>query len=112
VNIQAMQADANRFDYGKDKYDLVYATFEHQIVTDNADKIIQALKPGGLVIVEGFQEDVSKEVGRPLGHRVNEVLRAFDQLRIVFYEDTVGPADWNGGKPAPIVRFIARKQRK
>ena len=73
-------------------------------------KIVAALKPDGMVVIEGFQEDMSKQIGRPLGHRVNELTRAFDQLRIVYYEDTVGPADWNDGKPAPIVRFIARKQ--
>jgi alkyl hydroperoxide reductase subunit AhpC len=62
-----------------------------------------------MIVIEGFQEDVSKEVGRPLGYHVNEVLRAFDRLRIVYYEDTIGPADWYGGKSAPIVRFVARK---
>jgi ubiquinone/menaquinone biosynthesis C-methylase UbiE len=109
VKIDAVLADADQFAYGENLYDLVYATFEHQIVTRNADKIIPALKPGGTIVVEGFQEDVSKDVGRPLGYRVNELLRAFDRLRIVYYEDTIGPADWSGGKPAPIVRFIARK---
>jgi ubiquinone/menaquinone biosynthesis C-methylase UbiE len=112
VKIRAIAADADKFDYGNNLYDLIYATFEHQIVTNNAAKIVPALKPGGIIVIEGFQEDVSKEIGRPLGHRVNELLRAFDQLRIVFYEDTVGPADWNGGKPAPIVRFVARKERR
>jgi ubiquinone/menaquinone biosynthesis C-methylase UbiE len=112
VNIRAVVADADQFDFGHNRYDLIYATFEHQIVTRNASRIIPALKPGGTVVIEGFQEDFSKEIGRPLGHRVNELPRAFDQLRIVFYEDTIGPADWNGGRPAPIVRFVARKERK
>ena len=111
VKIHTVLASADDFDYGTARYDLVYATFEHQIITDNAAKIVSALKPGGLVIIEGFQEDFSKEIGRPLGHRVNELTRAFDKLRILYYEDTVGPADWNNGKPAPIVRFIARKQQ-
>jgi SAM-dependent methyltransferase len=110
VNIRAIVADADKFDYGNSRYDLIYATFEHQIVTRNADRIIAALKPGGTIIIEGFQEDFGKQIGRPLGHKVNELLRAFDQLRITLYEDTLGPADWNGGKPAPIVRFIAGKQ--
>jgi len=86
--------------------------FEHQIVSDNASRIAPSLKPGGTIVIEGFQEDFSKQIGRPLGYRVNELPRAFDQLRIVFYEDTIGPADWNGGRPAPIARFVARKERK
>jgi SAM-dependent methyltransferase len=112
VNIHAIVTSAEDFDYGSGRYDLIYATYEHQIVTRNADKIVQALKPGGMIVMEGFQADVSQEVGRPLGHAVNELTRAFDRLRIVFYEDTVGPADWNEGKPAPLVRFIARKEEK
>lgn len=111
-NIHAILSSADEFDYGTAHYDLIYATFEQQIVTDNAAKIVAALKPGGTVIIEGFQDDFSKEAGFPLGHHVNELPRAFDQLRIVYYEDTVGPADWNDGKPAPIVRFIARKEQK
>ena len=109
LTIHAILADADKFDYGIARFDLVYATFEHQIITNNADKIVAALKPGGLVIVEGLGEDFSKEIGRPLGHRVNELTRAFDKLRILYYEDTIGPADWNNGKPAPVVRFVARK---
>ena len=112
VNIRTVLSDADKFDYGNNRYDLIYATFMQQIVTNNAGKIVPALKPDGMVVIEGFQEDMSKQIGRPLGHRVNELPRAFDQLRIVYYEDTVGPADWNDGKPAPIVRFIARKQQK
>jgi len=109
LTIHAILADANKFDYGIARYDLIYATFEHQIVTNNADKIVPALKPGGLVIIEGFEEDFSREISRPLGYRVNELTRAFDKLRILYYEDAVGPADWNNGKPAPIARFIGRK---
>jgi protein-L-isoaspartate O-methyltransferase len=112
VKITAIVASADDFDYGNGPYDLIYATFEHQIVTDNAGKIVAALKPDGMVVIEGFQEEMSKQIGRPLGHRVNELPRAFDRLRIVFYEDTIGPADWNDGQPAPIVRFIARKEQK
>lgn len=112
VNIKAIMADADKFDYGSNRYDLIYATFEQQIFSRNAGKMLPALKPGGLIITEGFQDDFSKEIGRQLGYRVNELLHAFDGFRIVFYEDTVGPADWNGGKPAPIVRFIARKEKE
>jgi SAM-dependent methyltransferase len=112
VVIHAILASADDYDYGSERYDLIYATFEHQIVTNNAAKIIPALKPGGMIVIEGFQEDMSKEIGRPLGHGVNELPRAFDRLRILFYEDTIGPADWNPEKPSPIVRFIARKEQK
>src|SRR3984893_909129 len=51
VNIHAIVASADDFDYGSGRYDLIYATFEHQIVTNNADKLVPALKPGGRVVM-------------------------------------------------------------
>src|ERR1700730_7724341 len=57
VKIQAIVAGADKVKYGNNQYDLIYATFEHQIVTNNAAKIIPALKPGGAVVIEGYQED-------------------------------------------------------
>src|SRR5437660_1574131 len=34
LNIHAIVASADDFDYGTGRYDLIYATFEHQIVTN------------------------------------------------------------------------------
>jgi 2-polyprenyl-3-methyl-5-hydroxy-6-metoxy-1,4-benzoquinol methylase len=85
LTIHAILASADDFDYGTARYNLICATFEHQLITDNAAKIVAALKPDGMVVIEGFQEDVSKQVGFQLGHQVNEL---------------------------PIVRFVARKQQK
>ena len=64
--------------------------------------------------IEGFHRDLGVESvqGGYFGYRTNELLRAFDDLRIVYYEDTVADeADWGrtieGRKP--LVRFVARK---
>jgi len=111
VTIHTIVAAVDEVNYGVDRYDLIYAIFENWIATQYADKYLPALKPGGLVVIESFQADVSKEIGRPLGNGVNELLHVFDRLRIVHYEDTIGPADWNDGKPSPIVRFIARREK-
>jgi Methyltransferase domain len=112
VSIHTIVSSADDVDYGNDRFDLVYAIFENWVVTKYADKYVKALKPGGLMVIEGFHADISKKIGRPLGHGENELPRVFDRLRIVYYEDTIGPADWNEGKPSPIVRFIARKEQK
>ena len=82
----------------------------HQIFSRNASKIRDGLKPGGLVVVEAFHADEGKALGRPLGYQSNELLRAFDGLRILHYEDRPGPADWNPGADQPIVRLIAKKE--
>jgi hypothetical protein len=70
------------------------------------------LKLGGILVVEGFHRDLNRlgVQGGYIGYRSNELPRAFDRLRILRYEDTVGPADWErSGQEAPVVRFIAVK---
>ncbi len=110
VTLNAVLADADTYDYGTTQYDLITGRYMHQIFTRNADKIIQALKPGGIIVVEGFHEDMVTIITRPLGHRTNELPQTFDNLRVTFYEDLTARADWGQDLPAaPIVRFIAVK---
>ena len=64
-------------------------------------------------MVEGFHRDLNRQglQGGYIGYRRNELLRAFDRLRVRYYEDTVSPADWEtSGQEAPIVRFIAVRE--
>jgi hypothetical protein len=83
------------------------------MITRNAAKIIDSLKPGGIIVVEGFHRDLNRQglQGGYIGYRSNELLRAFDRLRVLYYEDTVGPADWERGEQAPVVRFIAVREQ-
>jgi SAM-dependent methyltransferase len=108
LKLDALIADVDRFDYGRQRWDLVVGMYMHAMITRNAQKVIESLKPGGLVVVEGFHRDVGRRglLGDELGYRSNELLRAFDRLRVIHYEDAVGPADWRSGQLAPIVRFI------
>ena len=110
VQLNAVLQSADEFDYGRNQWDLVIGMFMHQIFSRNAAKIRDGLKPGGLVVVEAFHADEGKTLGRPLGYQSNELLRAFDGLRILHYEDRPGPADWKPGANQPIVRLIAKKE--
>ena len=112
LKVDAIVEDVDRFDYGRERWDLIVGMYMHAMITRNAQKVIESLKPGGLVVVEGFHRDVNRRglLGDELGYRSNELLRAFDRLRVIHYEDTVGPADWRSGQPAPIVRFIAVRE--
>jgi len=111
LQLNTVQQSVYEFDFGREQWDLVSGIFMHQLFSHNAERIRHGLKPGGIVVAEGFHEDRFKVAGgRPFGLRTNELLRVFDGLRIVYYEDRVGPADWAGGKDMPIVRFIARKE--
>jgi SAM-dependent methyltransferase len=105
--------DADRFDYGKLRWDLVVGMYMHAVITRNAESIIEVLKPGGVLVVEGFHRDFNRRgvQGAYFGYHSNELLKAFDRLRVLYYEDTIAPADWErSGQEAPIVRFLAVKE--
>ena len=72
VRLNAVLDSAGEFDYGRSQW---------------------GLKPGGLVVVEGFYGGGARD--RPAARQAN---------------DLTAPADWAGGKPAAIVRLVARKE--
>jgi cyclopropane fatty-acyl-phospholipid synthase-like methyltransferase len=114
LKINASVADVDKFDYGKERYDLIVGMYMHEYLTRNAPKVIAALKPGGMLVVEGIHRDVGKDSlrGERYGYRNNELPKIFDRLRVRSYEDTSDKADWerSGGKPVPLVRMIAVKE--
>ena len=114
MKIDARVGDVDKFDYGKARWDLVVGMYMHEYLTRNAAKVIASLKPGGILIIEGIHRDIDKAnlVGERYGYRTNELPKVFSGLRVIYYEDTTGLADWDrsGGKPVPIVRMVAVKE--
>jgi len=114
VKLEAFVEDANRFDYGRQRWDLVVGMYMHAVITRNAEKIMESLKPGGLLVVEGFHRDLNRRgvQGQYFGYQSNELLKAFERLRVLYYEDTIAAADWEpSGQEAPIVRFLAVREQ-
>lgn len=115
LKLEASVGDVDKFDYGKQRWDLVVGMYMHQYVTRNAKKIVDSLKPGGILVIEAIHRDINRDnlQGERYGHHSNELPKVFGRLRVLYYEDTVAPADWekSGGKPVPIVRLIAVKER-
>ncbi len=113
LKIDARVGDVDKFDYGKDKWDLVLGMYMHEYLNRNAAKVVASLKPGGLLVVEGIHRDINKAnlTGDRYGYRDNELPKLFNRLRVRYYEDTVAQADWDrsGGKPVPVVRLMAIK---
>src|SRR5262245_19830230 len=112
LKLQAVIDDVDRYEYGIERWDLVVGMYMHAPITRNAAKIVESLKPGGLVVIEGSHRDLNRKglEGQYFGYRSNELLRAFDRLRVLRYEDTVAPADWErNSQEAPIVRFLGVK---
>jgi SAM-dependent methyltransferase len=110
LKVTALVGDVDTFDYGREQWDLVAGLYMHEMITRNAAKIVASLKPGGLVVVEGMQYGAmgTGVGGAAYGYRPNELLRAFEGLRVVFYEEATAPPYWMPQSPAvPIVRFAA-----
>ena len=117
LKIDARVGDVDKFDYGRNKWDLVVGMYMHEYLTRNASQIVQSLKPGGILVVEGIHRDVNKAnlQGEKYGHATNELPKVFGvALRILYYQDTMDKADWerSGGKPVPVVRMIAVKEAR
>jgi len=115
LKIDARVGDVDKFDYGKDRWNLVVGMYMDQYLTRNAVKVIASLKPGGILVVEGIHRDIGKAglaSGERYGYRSNELPQVFGKLRLLSYEDTKALADWDrsGGKPVPVVRLLAIKE--
>ena len=51
LKIHAQVGDVDKFDYGKERYDLVVGLYMHEYLNRNAAKVIASLKPGGILVV-------------------------------------------------------------
>src|SRR5579871_1125883 len=89
--IEFLAADLNRFDFGRNRYDLILVFFYLQ--RELFPKLERALRPGGLLIYKTYTVDAHK-LGRGPTHPLhllkhNELLRAFTGLRVLHYQETV-----------------------
>jgi SAM-dependent methyltransferase len=115
AQIDARVANFETFAAGRAQYDLILGLYIQGLAVRQAHKIIDALKPGGYLVIEGHHADVRtldhKGQAPPQGYQTNELLRAFSRLRILRYEDRVAQAEWYNGPDgkSPVVRLVARK---
>jgi 2-polyprenyl-3-methyl-5-hydroxy-6-metoxy-1,4-benzoquinol methylase len=108
VKLTAIIQGSEDFDFGENRWDLIVLSYV--TVRDIADRVVRALKPGGIVVVEAFHRDVTRD--RPVGGGVvfdsNELLNLFGKLRVLRYEDADATSDF-GGAGSRAVRLCAMK---
>ena len=116
LKLHAVVESVDTFDYGVDKWDLVIGMYMHNHITRNTEEIIDSVKPGGLLLIEGFHWDVGGTIdasgnrtGNRFGYKTNELTEVFGKLRILYYEDVTDKADFISQEDQRIVRFLARK---
>jgi SAM-dependent methyltransferase len=108
VPITASVARDTEFDWGESQWDLIVLSYVggREYVQD----VQRALRSGGLVVLEAFHRDATKNVsiGGSVVFDTNELLQLFPGFRIVRYEDTDAVADF-GRARTRVVRLAAMK---
>jgi SAM-dependent methyltransferase len=100
LTLETIKATHDEFDYGKARWDLIVETFAFTNLGDGAyrKRIVESLKPGGVLLIEGFG-----------GGSKNEMLEGFKDLHVVYYEDRDDISDW-GMQKMRLTRLAVRKE--
>ena len=108
VKITTHVARAEDFDWGDAQWDLIVLSYVG--AREYVANVLRALRPGGMVMIEGFHRDATK--AHPIGGAVvfdtNELLKLYGALRVLRYEDSDGIGDF-GLEPLRLVRLFAQK---
>jgi ubiquinone/menaquinone biosynthesis C-methylase UbiE len=106
VKVETLNVDADTYDYGKDRWDLVtliYAGDDPKLIA----KIKPSIKKGGLFVVEFFYKDATAGTGIG-GFEDGELAAAFAGWKIVTDVVVEDLADWSLRK-VKLVRFTAER---
>lgn len=109
VRLDAQVADDETFTWGRDKWDLILLSYVG--AREMAAKVMESLRPGGVVVVEAFHRDATKtaSIGGGVVFDSNELLKLFDKLRVIHYEDAKSVGDFGGAAETRVVRLAAEK---
>jgi len=108
VKITTTVARAEDFDWGLNKWDLIVLSYVG--AREFVASVTKSLRPGGMVMVEGFHRDATK--AQPIGGSVvfdtNELPKIFTGFRVVRYEEAMATSDF-GRRETKVVRLAAVK---
>jgi SAM-dependent methyltransferase len=110
LTLDGIVADLDVYDMGTAQWDLITSFYMHawhrRSSTDVPARILRALKPGGLLVIEGFADPPNT-----YGFVPATLDEAFARLRILRNERVVDAAAWYVEEKTPLVRFVAEKPR-
>lgn len=111
VTLSAQVDTVDRFDYGDAQWDLIAVIYGPGVIAQPAfaGRVVRALRPGGLVVVESFASPGSAANRRPVDIDPADLLRAFAECRIRRFEDTEGVTDWTP-QTTSLVRLVAERR--
>lgn len=98
LTLHASAVRDSEYDFGKEKFDLILFSWTMPLVP--IEKVVDSLKPGGVVVMECGADFVS-------GH--NGMLHVFDPLQITHYEIVRAKSDFYDRRETDVLRLVARK---
>ncbi|HOQ46527.1 MAG TPA: methyltransferase domain-containing protein [Bryobacteraceae bacterium] len=110
VSVTALVCRHEDFDFGRAQWDLVVMSYTWVPLrgADYVGRIIESLKPGGILVFEHMMDDSGSPGAAPWLPRPNELLRVFGRLRIRRYEDVRARADWSW-REERVARLVAER---
>jgi SAM-dependent methyltransferase len=116
VEFDARVGDVEKMELPRASYDLILCLYTEPLAVRAARKFIDALKPGGLLLVEGRHIEaltLASAAYTVTGFHDNQLLHIYERLRILRYEDRQMPSEWGNDAHdarARIVRLVAQKR--
>ena len=109
VKLTTAVADDEHFDWGTSKWDLIVLSYVG--AREMVPHVLESLRPGGVVVVEAFHRDATKNasIGGGVVFDNNELLQLFGKLRVIRYEDAEAQGDFGARRTTRIVRLAAEK---
>jgi SAM-dependent methyltransferase len=111
LRITTFVQDEAEFDFGTNRWDLV--AFIYAGGRNHVEKVRQSLKPGGLVVIEGFHRDATKlrKIGENVVFDTDELKKLYSAagFTILRYEENEGIGDF-GLQQMRLVKLVAQKK--
>jgi SAM-dependent methyltransferase len=112
VRINAVLADAEKYDFGRNRWDLIVLLYYPQPMF-LIDRLKAAVRPGGHILVERFSRpDSIHRRDAEESHKPSPMLRSFLDWHVLHYENDELKSDWHWAgesSTGPMVRLLARK---
>ncbi len=103
VALDVKLASHDEYELGQSQWDLILMSFAFTNLDDKAylQRVRDSLKPGGVLVIEGFGSGPDKET--------NQMLKSFLDYRVLLFEDVPGISDW-GKIKTPLLHMALEKR--
>jgi 2-polyprenyl-3-methyl-5-hydroxy-6-metoxy-1,4-benzoquinol methylase len=111
VHVHTVLTSNQAFDLGSAAWDLIVMAYAPVPLTDPGyvRQINDALRPGGLIVIESFASDATEDGRTPVDIDPADLRRAFAAFRILHFADTVAMPDWMKTETR-LARLVAEKR--